>query len=142
MAQIEVAGPFPWVEVASGADMKLHDPVIALGHPGGFDSLRGTPLRLGYLNAIEDNFIQSDNALIGGDSGGPSFDLQGRVIGIHSHISGSLGVNRDASIRAFHLAWDAMKRGEHHAMNYSQAIGEPQDADPWILGLRLTFWSR
>jgi serine protease Do len=36
--------------------------------------------------------------LVGGDSGGPLFDMHGRVIGIHSRIGQSLTANMHAPL--------------------------------------------
>ena len=137
MAQLLEGGPHPFVEVAPPASFAIHDPIFALGHPGGFDLQRGTPLRIGHIRQITDAFIENDAALIGGDSGGPTFDLQGRVIGIHSHITEQLHLNSDANIGAFHQAWEAMKKGEHHSTHYSKSVGNKSELDPWILGLKL-----
>jgi S1-C subfamily serine protease len=54
----------------------------------------------------------SDCALIGGDSGGPLFDLEGRVIGIHSSIGNSLTENRHVPIDRYRESWDRMIKGE------------------------------
>ena len=139
MAQILEGAPHPFVNVATGKDLQINDTVIALGHPGGFDQQRGTPLRIGHILNIGENFIGTDTALIGGDSGGPSFDLKGNVIGIHSHISDQLYVNSDGHIASFHLAWDFMRNGKHDKVHYSKSIGdkekkESQDKDDHTRG--------
>ena len=51
-------------------------------------------------------------SLIGGDSGGPLFDLQGRLIGIHSSIGTSLASNNHAGIECFLQDWEKLKKGE------------------------------
>jgi len=50
--------------------------------------------------------------LIGGDSGGPLFDLQGRLIAIHSSIGDSVSINRHAKIEQFKLDWNRLRQGE------------------------------
>ncbi len=129
MAQILEGAPHPFVGVATGKDLKLDDTLIALGHPGGFDEQRGTPLRIGHILEINENFIETDTALIGGDSGGPTFELQGNVIGIHSHISDQLHVNSDGHIASFHAAWDAMREGRHDKIHYSQSLDQKEKKD-------------
>ena len=57
-------------------------------------------------------FLVSDCTLIGGDSGGPLFDLEGKVVGIHSSISESLSFNRDAPVNAAKASWDKMLEGK------------------------------
>ncbi len=128
MAQITEGAPHPVAEVAPADSLRVGQTAFAMGHPGGFDLDRGAPIRIGHITEIEENFISLDAALIGGDSGGPSFDLQGRVIGIHSHINDRVDVNRDGHIAAFHRAWESMKQGQHDAQHYSSAVrSEPRD---------------
>jgi serine protease Do len=56
--------------------------------------------------------IITDAVLIGGDSGGPLFDLTGRLIAIHSSIGDSIAENRHVTIDLFHRDWDRLKRGD------------------------------
>lgn len=127
MAQILEGAPHPFAEVAPADSLSIGQTAFAMGHPGGFDLDRGSPIRIGHITEIGGNFISLDAPLIGGDSGGPSFDLQGRVIGIHSHINDRVDVNRDGHIAAFHLAWDSMKQGIHDAEHYSKAVDAQSD---------------
>jgi S1-C subfamily serine protease len=123
MARILEGAPHPFAEVHSGKGLELNETVIALGHPSGFDLQRGPPLRIGHITALDENYITTDTSLIGGDSGGPSFDLEGKVLGIHSHIAGEIQTNRDSHIAKFHANWEEMKTGVHHAQHYSKSIG-------------------
>ncbi len=130
MAQILEGAPHPFAQVAPANSLSVGQTAFAMGHPGGFDLERGSPIRIGHITEIDNNFISLDAPLIGGDSGGPSFDLQGRVIGIHSHINDRVDVNRDGHIAAFHLAWDSMKQGLHDAEHYSKAVQtQPEKAE-------------
>jgi S1-C subfamily serine protease len=126
MAQIVEAGPHPFVNFATGKDLRVNDTVLSLGHPGGFDLQRGTPLRIGHILAIKNHFLQIDSALIGGDSGGPTFDLEGNVIGIHSNIAGPVHINNDSHISSFHLAWESMLAGKHDSQHYSESLREKE----------------
>ncbi|MEQ1826719.1 MAG: trypsin-like peptidase domain-containing protein [Pirellula sp.] len=128
MVQILEGAPHRFAQVALGDQLKLNEVVLSLGHPSGFDLQRGTPLRIGHLMEIGENFLSLDNALIGGDSGGPSFNLAGQVIGIHSHISSDqIYTNKDGSIRAFRENWEPMRSGEKHKIHYSKSIGGQSD---------------
>jgi len=87
--------------------------VIGLGHPGGYDVRRTPPVRIGRISMKNmGGFLVSDCTLIGGDSGGPLFDLEGKVVGIHSSISESLSFNRDAPVSAAKADWDKMLEGK------------------------------
>ena len=86
---------------------------LATGHPGGYQSGRQPVVRLGrILDIKDDSTLQTDCTLISGDSGGPLFDLQGRVVGVHSRIGGALNVNLHVPISAYRQQWDRLARGE------------------------------
>ncbi|WP_435896146.1 S1C family serine protease [Oceaniferula spumae] len=104
---------WPYAEVGNSKDLSVGDLVIAIGHAGGYDAVRTPPVRFGRMVARGSNsFITTDCTLIGGDSGGPLFDLEGRVIGIHSSIGNSLSANNHASIEGFIEDWDKLKDGK------------------------------
>lgn len=112
MAKITDKGPFPFVEVDRADLSKLGDWVFSLGHSGGYDKERGAGVRIGRLIKVADATVQSDCTLIGGDSGGPLFDMSGRLIGIHSRVGANLQQNMHVPIREFLRHWDKMQQGE------------------------------
>ncbi len=109
MAKITDEGDWPVAPMAERGSSKIGDWCFALGHPGGFDKERGIIVRLGRIIAKEDETIQTDSRLLGGDSGGPLFDFSGRVIGIHSRISKKDDQNFHAPIEAFHANWKSFR---------------------------------
>ena len=56
----------------------------------GYQEGRPPVARLGRLLEVEKLYLRSDCPLVGGDSGGPLFDMHGRVVGIHSRIGNLL----------------------------------------------------
>lgn len=109
MARITDAGEWPFVEMGSSDQMHLGDWVIAMGHPGGFNFERKPPVRLGRLWRRDlDGALFTSCPLIGGDSGGPLFDLSGKVVGIHSSIHGSVDMNRHIAIDTLRFDWDKL----------------------------------
>ncbi|MFK7819670.1 MAG: S1C family serine protease [Planctomycetaceae bacterium] len=68
----------------SPRDLTTFETVVAVGNPFGFDPKRPALVRLG--RAIGSDVLQSSCRIARGDSGGPLFDLQGRLIGIHRQI--------------------------------------------------------
>jgi serine protease Do len=50
--------------------------------------------------------------LVGGDSGGPLFDMNGKVIGINSRIAGAITANLHVPVDAFHDGWDRLVKAE------------------------------
>ena len=112
LMKITDEGPWPFVEVGDLENVGIGTWVVAMGHPGGFDAERPIVARLGRVYRMRDNYIQSDCTIIGGDSGGPLFDLEGRVIGIHSRISVSLRQNYHVPITTYQETWDRLAAGE------------------------------
>jgi len=112
MARITEPGTWPHVEVDRADTSRLGDWVYSLGHSGGFDKERGVVVRLGRLVQVKDDTLQSDCSLIGGDSGGPLFDLAGRLIGIHSRVGRRTQENMHVPIREFIEHWEGMLGSE------------------------------
>jgi serine protease Do len=113
--------PYPFVEINKLDDTKLGDWVFSLGHSGGFDKARGAVSRIGRLVRVANTTMQTDGALIGGDSGGPLFDMEGRLIGIHSRVGAVVGVNMHVPVKVFTDNWERMLKSEF--------IGEGQFAE-------------
>ncbi|HEY1053348.1 MAG TPA: trypsin-like peptidase domain-containing protein [Prosthecobacter sp.] len=85
---------------------------FALGHPGGYDKSRGPVLRVGRIIKQTANSLHSDCVLMGGDSGGPLFNLSGDVIGIHSQIWEGRDQNVHVSMAPFLRSWEAMQQSQ------------------------------
>jgi serine protease Do len=112
MLKITDPGPWPYAELGSISEMEAGDWCVCLGHSGGYELGRRPPVRAGRIVKFESDQVVTDCVLIGGDSGGPLFDLSGRVIGIHSSIGGSIAENRHVSIEIFRQYWDRLVAGE------------------------------
>lgn len=112
MMRITDQGSWPFVEIDREDSARLGDWVFALGHSGGFDKERGMVSRLGRLVRMANSTFQSDCILIGGDSGGPLFDLSGRLVAINSRVGGELQENLHVPMSEFIKNWDGMMKGE------------------------------
>ncbi len=113
MVQITSTGKWPFVRLGTSKPLAAGDWVIALGHSAGFDAARTPPVRFGrVISKGPGNFLTTDCTLIGGDSGGPLFDLEGQLIGIHSSIGQSLSNNNHAGIDGFREDWERIQAGE------------------------------
>lgn len=131
MAKIEGEGPFPFVEIEKSNSTLLGDWVMSLGHSGGYDSERGIVVRLGRLVRMAQHTWQTDATLIGGDSGGPLFNLNGELIGIHSRVGKNKVENSSVPMSEFVDNWQKMLDGEF--------VGEGPFAarPPGFLGVKL-----
>lgn len=112
MMRIIDEGEYPYVNINKNNDYRLGHWVFALGHAGGFDLERGAVVRLGRIVMENDSTLHTDCKVIGGDSGGPLFDMGGELIGIHSRVSASLEQNMHVPIREYLKHWDALKGNE------------------------------
>jgi serine protease Do len=112
LIQISEPGEYPFVELNRTGNIKLGDWVFSLGHSGGFNEDRGAVARLARLVGIKNTTYQTDGTLIGGDSGGPLFDMEGRLIGIHSRVGPQLPVNMHVPVQVFIDNWEPLMKSE------------------------------
>jgi len=97
LLKIEGEEPFAAVEWADSDQVRVGDWIIAIGNPfglgstvtAGIVSARGRDIRAGPY----DDFIQVDAAINRGNSGGPSFTLEGKVLGVNTAIFSPSGGN-------------------------------------------------
>ena len=107
LAKINEPGEWPYAEMGDSNKLALGDWLVAMGHSGGFNADRKPPVRLGRVwKRDPEGGIFSDCTLIGGDSGGPLFDLEGKVIGINSSINASADHNRHIAVDTFLGDWE------------------------------------
>lgn len=100
LLKIETPHPLAYVEWGDSDDAKVGDWVVAVGNPFGL----GGTVTAGIISALGrdigstdyENFLQIDAPINRGNSGGPTFDLSGQVIGINTAIfspsGGSVGI--------------------------------------------------
>jgi serine protease Do len=105
-------GKWPFVEMGKSADLKKGQWVITTGHPGGYKDGRSPVVRLGRVLQNTDILIRTDCTIVGGDSGGPLFDMNGKVVGIHSRIAWSLAANIHVPVDTYRATWDRLVKGD------------------------------
>jgi serine protease Do len=98
--KVDAGHDLPFVEFGDSDDADVGDWVMAIGNPFGL----GGSVSLGIVSARNrdiqsgpyDDFIQTDAAINQGNSGGPLFDMDGKVVGINTAIiargGSSLGI--------------------------------------------------
>jgi serine protease Do len=100
LAVIKVEGKnFPYVNFENSARPRVGDWVIAVGNPFGLGGTATAGIISAYGRDIGEQFvdyIQIDAPINRGNSGGPTFDVYGRVIGVNTAIfspsGGSVGI--------------------------------------------------
>jgi serine protease Do len=108
---------FAHASLGQSKDLKVGQWVIGAGHPGGWQPDRGTVIRVGRIQRMiprnrDPHTLFTDCALIGGDSGGPLFTLDGTLVGIHSRIGTDVSDNMHVPVDVFRDSWDKMARNE------------------------------
>jgi serine protease Do len=96
--KVKNAGDYPFVEFGTTSDMRRGDWVVAVGSPLGFSgtatagivSAVGKPGDLRRSQSYTD-YLQIDAAINRGNSGGPTFDMNGRVVGVNTWIASTTG---------------------------------------------------
>lgn len=103
LLKIEPDEPLPVVEWGDSDTARMGNWVFAIGNPFGLSST----LTVGVISALArdirsgpfDSYIQTDAAINRGNSGGPLFNLDGKVIGVNTSIysppggaGGSVGI--------------------------------------------------
>ena len=123
LAVIKVAGgDLPFVSFEEQAEPRVGDWVVAVGNPFG---LGGTATAgivsaksrdIGGTDNPYTDFLQIDAAINRGNSGGPTFDIYGRVIGVNSAIfsptGGSVGIGFAIPASLAKPITDRLMRGE------------------------------
>jgi serine protease Do len=112
MIRITDEGEWSFVEMGNSAKLKVGAWCLALGHPEGFRRGRTPVLRLGRVLTQKDDLLRTDCALVGGDSGGPLFDLDGKIIGIHSRIGEYMTYNLHVPVDTYRANWGRLAKGD------------------------------
>lgn len=120
--------PLPTVEFGDDKRLRVGDWVVAVGNPFGLSNsvTAGIVSSLGRNNidATQQytNFIQIDAPINRGNSGGPTFDLRGQVIGMNSMIfspsGGSVGIGFAIPASLIHDVVNQLKATGHVTRGY------------------------
>lgn len=100
LLKVKVAKTMPYVAFGDSDKLRVGDWVLAVGNPfglggsvtSGIVSARGREIGAGPY----DDFLQIDASINRGNSGGPTFDIHGNVVGVNTAIysptGGSVGI--------------------------------------------------
>ena len=138
LALIKVDGnkDFPFVKFAEHAP-QVGDWVVAVGNPfglggtvtAGIVSARGRDIGAGPY----DDYVQIDAPINKGNSGGPAFDVDGKVIGVNTAIfspsGGSVGIGFDIPADTAKLVVAQLKENGHVTRGWLGVQIQPVTAD-------------
>ncbi len=132
MMKITDEGQWPHVEMGESKSLKDGQWCVAVGFPVSFDRGKQPPIRLGRVLRKSQTVLMTDCTIMGGDSGGPLFDLNGRVIGIHSRVNSSLSRNIHVPVDVFTTYWSRFLASE----SWSSRRGSRTTTNRGYLGVR------
>lgn len=129
MMKILTPGTWPHAEMGYTTSLKEDEPCVSIAYPESLNQRLPT-LRFGRIVTAhnEKGFIQSTCLMEPGDSGGPLFDLLGRVIGIHSAITNGEQYNFEVPVELYRKYYMALR--EAKKFNSLPEQSEKVDADP------------
>ncbi|WP_342647928.1 trypsin-like peptidase domain-containing protein [Mucilaginibacter sp. CSA2-8R] len=124
LMKIVTRGNWPFAEIGSSASLQPHAACISIAYPESLNLDKPT-VRLGVVtDPLNDRgFIKSSCIMEPGDSGGPLFDIDGHVIGIHSAIEVSEKNNYDVPVDVYMKHWQALLTATtYHALPPQNAL--------------------
>lgn len=122
----------PFVPMADVRELQPGEWVVTIGQPGGIVEDRAPPVRFGRVLFRGDGILCTDCKLVGGDSGGPLFNMRGEVVGIHSSIGPMVTHNFHVPIASFRDDWSRLAGGEVWGGRYE---GRPDGRERALLGV-------
>ncbi len=139
LLKVDAGGSLPAVKIGDSSKLKPGQWVLAIGSPFGFDYtvtqgiVSAVGRNLGERDQAYTSFIQTDVPINRGNSGGPLFDLQGRVVGVNSQIysnsGGYLGVAFSIPIDVAMNAVDQIKSKGYVSRGMLGVMVAPVDDD-------------
>jgi S1-C subfamily serine protease len=112
MVKILGNGPWPHAELGGSEGLKPGQWCLTLGYPVSFEHGNAPAVRIGRVLRNAETEIITDCTIMGGDSGAPLFDLDGKVIGIGTMCDPALVHNIHVPIQCYRDDWASLAEGE------------------------------
>lgn len=112
LVKITDEGPFPFVEMAKSSEIKKGQWCVAAGYPVSYDRGKPAVVRIGRVAWHNDQVVVTDCTIMGGDSGGPLLDLDGKLIAIGTRCDNTVHMNMHVPVDHYREHWDRLVDGE------------------------------
>ena len=136
LALLKIEGNnLPFVRFGDSTRARVGDWVVAIGNPFGLGGTVTTgivsALHRNLNSGVYDRYIQTDASINMGNSGGPMFDLNGRVVGINSALisptGASVGIGLAIPAELAKPVIDSLRRGQRPQRGYLGVGLQPLD---------------
>lgn len=136
MLKIADKGEWPFAEMGWSSSLTVNTLCISIAYPESLEQRKPT-VRFGHITLLKNQygFLQSSCIMEPGDSGGPLFDLLGRVIGIHSGVEIPEDVNYEVPVDTYRKYWQALNK----PVNYTELPADTNSisADPLLAQIKI-----
>lgn len=135
MMKILDPGPWPFAPMGYTAAMRAGDPCFMIAYPETLAQDFPT-VRFGVVAdpKMEADFLATSCAMEPGDSGGPLFDLQGRVIALNSRCDTSEERNFQVPVDLYRQYWTALTKAENYtSYPVADAVAAPAAPDAAVV---------
>jgi serine protease Do len=105
-------GPWPHAEWGRSDHLNSGQWCLTLGYPVSFEHGKMPAVRIGRVLHYGKKEIITDGTIMGGDSGAPLFDLDGRLIGIGTKCIDLLVYNIHVPIDRYREEWEKLVQGK------------------------------
>ncbi|MDO5979503.1 trypsin-like peptidase domain-containing protein [Flavivirga spongiicola] len=113
LMKIESDKKFIFSELGTPIDLAKDEACLMLGHPASDEKERPPIGRIGFYKGVTNgDYLKTSCIMMPGDSGGPIFDLNGKVIGVCSYVNSAINENYYASVYNVKKHWDKLVNGE------------------------------
>jgi serine protease Do len=114
LIRLDGDGPWPAARIGSPSALKPGEPCILLGYPRVyFREGRPPLLRIGKALGVSEQHVFTSSRTLGGDSGGPLFNLAGELLGTHQLQQHSERGSGQVRIDIYLMLREQLLSGEH-----------------------------
>jgi serine protease Do len=108
LAKIVEKGPWPHIEMGTSDDLRPGQWCLTLGYPVMFERGRAPVVRIGRVLRSSYRVVTTDCTIMGGDSGAPLFNLDGKIIAIGSKCDDVLVSNFHVPVDRYRELWNCL----------------------------------
>ncbi|HSC38104.1 MAG TPA: serine protease [Chitinophagaceae bacterium] len=115
MMKIIGTGAWPVAKMGWSYSSKVNESCIGISYPEKLNQLLPT-VRFGRITNVMDqwDFVESTCKMEPGDSGGPLFDVEGRVVALHSRCNEPEEENFEVPVDMYRKYWTALNTPEDY----------------------------